>query len=909
MRLDGSGVARRLFLVLALASSAAALPLAAAPGVPETTVLPNGLRAVLLEDHALPIVSVSLWVGAGSRTEIESSAGYTHFLEHLIQRGTDASGPFEFTRRAQRWGGSLSVRSNYDRTYITVNGVPSALDGMIDATAAMALRAALKDGEIDQELGTFTQEIRTYYDRPSSVAFLETMRAAFPDHPYRWPMLGNFHTVGTLRGEPLQAFYKNMYVPNNMALAVVGDFDPKTTMSRIEAAFGAASKSATLPTPPPPPATFAGHNDIEKRLEFGESWTTLSFAGPGYRHPDRLAFEVLTAALAESSAPPTQEVLRSKTGMVSQISYYGLDSAGILYVALNPITPETSYDVAAAAMKGIVAFKKAGVSQAALNDLVTRLLRDERLRAATVTERSERLGEAALFGGVRYYWDRARRLAALTPADLARVAARYLVPANMRLVVLVPKATGNLAEPPKLGFHQAADGLGSPDLAPAGGANPPSGFEAELYTPADATRADPAAWGAAGGAALGEPQRTTLKNGVTIVALADHRQPLVGLSLHLRAGSGLDPAGREGIAGLALRMLGARAVAILREQAAGSSRRPPVPELQVNRDVSEIRMTGTPADLGPALDALARALDQPLPGSSDLEAARQAALASLARVDMDPDAPLTDLFHEKAYPGHPYAHRPAGSSAGIAAITAADLTAFAAKALGPERTVVAITGDVDPAEVLKLAGKAFGGRKRSASGDAPPAGARANEAAAAGDFSRQSTAPQARILMGVPTVPLRDPDFLDLRTLGAGITLIGFEDMVFARRAAFSIVSVPEGLDTGGTLSFQVMAPPGHASTDLFDLKRLLSRMASTPMQAADLQDVGRMLAGREAGADEGVTPLASALAYREAAGLGAAAWRDAFRATTPDPERLRALAEKYLRADRWITIITTPTP
>src|SRR5262249_8716003 len=215
-----------------------------------------------------------------------------------------------------------------------------------------------------------------------------------------------------------------------MALAIAGDFEPKAAGARIESAFGAAAKSATLAPPPPPPATFAGHADIEKRLEFGESWTTLSFVGPGYRHPDRLAFEVLAAAMAEASAALTQEVLRSQKGALSQVSYYGLDSAGLLYVALNPITPDASYAAAAAAIKGIAEFKTAGIAQAALADLQARLLRDERLRASSVVERAERLGEAALFGGARYYWDRAQRLAALTPADLARVAAKYLVPAN-----------------------------------------------------------------------------------------------------------------------------------------------------------------------------------------------------------------------------------------------------------------------------------------------------------------------------------------------------------------------------------------------------------------------------------------------------------------------------------------------
>jgi predicted Zn-dependent peptidase len=279
---------------------------------------------------------------------------------------------------------------------------------------------------------------------------------------------------------------------------------------------------------------------------------------------------------------------------------------------------------------------------------------------------------------------------------------------------------------------------------------------------------------------------------------------------------------------------------------------------------------------------------------------------------MDPDAPLTDLFHEKAFPNHPYSHRPAGSAAGLTAITAAELTSFSEGALGPERIVIAVTGDLDPAEAGKLATKAFGGRKRSAAAvadTATAAGAQATDGATAGDFKRQSTSSQSRILAGVPTVPLRDPDFLDLRTLGAGITLLGFEDMVFTRRAAFSVVAVPEGLDHGGTLSFQILAPPGRAAEDLFDLKRLLSRMATTPMEAADLQDVGRMLAGHEAGADEGVMPLASALAYREVAGLGAASWRASFTSATPQAGRLKALAEKYLRPESWITVITTPTP
>src|SRR5262249_14765817 len=206
-----------------------------------------------------PLVAASLWVHSGSKDEIETSAGYAHFLEHLIQRGTEGAPPFEYQRLAHRWGGSLSVRANYDRTYITASGVADSLEPMLDALSSLAFRAKLEDKEIDQELGTLSQENHTYYDDPSSVAFLECMRAAFPKHPYRYPPLGNFKSIGTLKHDPVAAFYRNLYVPNNMTLAIAGDVDPARARALVEGAFGKVPASATLPPQSSPPAGFTRH--------------------------------------------------------------------------------------------------------------------------------------------------------------------------------------------------------------------------------------------------------------------------------------------------------------------------------------------------------------------------------------------------------------------------------------------------------------------------------------------------------------------------------------------------------------------------------------------------------------------------------------------------------------------------
>lgn len=882
----------------------------AAPGSPDARTLPNGLRVALLEDHTLPVVSVSLWVAAGSKDESEDSAGYAHFLEHLIQRGTERVGTHEYTRRAHRWGGSIAVHTNYDRTSITLTGVPSVLDEMLQAAADVAFHAALKDAEIDLERGTLYQEIRTYYDRPASVAFLEAMRAAFSGHPYHVPMLGNFQTLGSLRSEGARAFYQNLYVPNNMALAVAGDFDPKVAAQRIEAAFGAVPKSATLPGRPGPPAKFAGHTDVEKRLDFGENWTTLTFVGPGYRHPDRAAFEVLAASLADPGSPIAASLAQEKAGMLSQVSYHLLEDAGLLYIAITPFTAELSYQAAAAALKPIVALKRSGLDESAVSGLSARILMEERLRESPMTERADGLGEATLFGGARYYWDRPLTLGRVTAADVARVAKTYLVAENLRLVVLVPKATPAIPDAGKTAFHAVFDTLGE-----AGeGATP--GLTAVAFPPAEAARSTPTAWGNPKGAsAPAQVSRTVLGNGATLLALEDHRQPLAAASLQIEVGSGDDPEGRAGLASMALRLIAMRAAARAQETKSGPRSMLLIPEALATRDALEIRFAGSPADLSAGLASIAWSLQQPLPGSgSALETVRQSCLSSLQRLEQDPDTIGLDLFREKVYAGDAYAGRAEGTAAGLKAITEGDVKEFGTRALRPDRVVLAVVGDVETKALAKDVERILGGwAVPSAATPAPkdaaaqPAPASATSGSQAGQFSRLSSAPQSHVVAGVPASALLDQDFPGLRQVGAVVTLLTFEELVFVRRAAFSVVTFPEGLRRGGSLGFEVIASHGRRDDALFELQRVMRRLATEDLREEDRRDAARMIAGSSAIASQRALPLASTLAYREAAGLGARSWRDEFTPAPLTSERLKALAERYFKPASWISVVVGP--
>ena len=164
-----------------------------------------------------------------------------------------------------------------------VTGVPSALQEMIEATAVLTFHATLKDETIEREVSNFSREMRTYYSLPDSVIFLESMRASFPEHPYRLARYGSFQSLGMLKNLSLSAFYRNLYVPNNMVLALAGDFRPGAAMKQVEATFGAMQRSMTIPTRPEPPAKFAGHIDVEKRIGLKVPRCALTFVTPGYR--------------------------------------------------------------------------------------------------------------------------------------------------------------------------------------------------------------------------------------------------------------------------------------------------------------------------------------------------------------------------------------------------------------------------------------------------------------------------------------------------------------------------------------------------------------------------------------------------------------------------------------------------
>jgi zinc protease len=622
--------------------------------------------------------------------------------------------------------------------------------------------------------------------------------------------------------------------------------------------------------------------------------------------------EVIARALGDHGGSPIDAALtREQIGTAARVIYYRLEDAGMLYVGLTPASPELSYDGAESALKEILAFKKRGLTETETRAYAGRILREESLRAERLEDRAQTLAEAALFGGVRYAWDLPIACARLTPGDIARVASTYLVRENMRLVVILPKATPALSEESKKRFHAAFDLLGKgPDGTPA------PALGRTLYGPDEAGRPTAEAWGDPRDARGGrQPRRFTLENGLTVLVQEDHRHSLAAASLHLRAGSGDDPAGKEGLAYVAGRSLGTAFARRPGEAGAPVGTVPILPEVSVTRDLTEARFLTAPADLPDALRSLAAAMDRPALPEALVTMLRNSARDLLERSARDPSFVGLELFKEKVYAGHPYAHPGLGTSSGLGAIGPDDVAAFRTLQFRPDRAVLAICGAVNTEEITRMVREMFApwrgpenaGDAAVESGGAAAAPSRAGPRARAGEFTRSAGGAHGQVIIGVPGPTIDNGDFDDVRLLGTAMTLLAFEDMVFKRRAAFSATALPEVLRDGGSLAIAVMTRHDRRDEAVFDLQRLMRRLALEGLSQEDARDVLRVQAGRDAAASQGVLAVASALGYRETSGLSAASRSAADPPPAGPAERLKAAAARYLRPEAWIVVKVGP--
>ena len=208
-------------------------------------VLPNGLRVLLKEEHKAPVVTFQIWYRVGSRNERLGTTGMSHLLEHMMFKGTKKHGPKTFSQTVQRNGGNDNAFTSRDYTAYFETFAADRIGISLDLESDRMQNLLLEPKEFLSEREVVKEERRMRYeDDPVNTMVEQMTSVAFSAHPYQWPVIGWMADINSITRDGLYDHYRTYYAPNNATIVVVGDFDAKTLLPRIEKYFGSHTPGA-----------------------------------------------------------------------------------------------------------------------------------------------------------------------------------------------------------------------------------------------------------------------------------------------------------------------------------------------------------------------------------------------------------------------------------------------------------------------------------------------------------------------------------------------------------------------------------------------------------------------------------------------------------------------------------------
>lgn len=213
--------------------------------------LDNGLHVILHQDASTPIVAVSVMYHVGSKNENPEMTGFAHFFEHLLFEGSENIGRGEYFKTIQAAGGTLNANTSNDRTYYYQVLPSNQLALGLYMESERMLHAKIDSIGIETQREVVKEERRQRMDNtPYGSVVEETMKRAYIEHPYKWPVIGSMEHLNAAKNEDFIAFYETFYVPNNAVLSIAGDIDIEETKTLVKKYFNEIPKGTKeIPRP------------------------------------------------------------------------------------------------------------------------------------------------------------------------------------------------------------------------------------------------------------------------------------------------------------------------------------------------------------------------------------------------------------------------------------------------------------------------------------------------------------------------------------------------------------------------------------------------------------------------------------------------------------------------------------
>lgn len=360
----------------------------------QKTVLPNGLQIVTEQIDSVKSVTAGIWVKTGSRNETDKQAGITHYLEHMLFKGTENRSSYDIALSMESVGGYLNAFTSTEYTCYYARCLDTKLPVALDVLTDMVKNSTFPEEEMDKEKKVVLEEMKMYRDSPEDVLFEEFSGRVFDHHPIGRPVIGYEETVSSFSRQNLFDYVENRYQPSNILVSVAGNVDHDKVVELVSSLVDQPQEKDVEPTDQP----LTDYNPFKKKISkpIEQTHMVIGRRGLYYHHPNRYLLLLANTILGGGMSSRMHQNIREKYGYCYAIGtfnqsytdsglfgvYIGTDREYVSHVRdlitnefdtirNNPV-PTQELEEAKAQLKG-----KLMLSQESTNNRMTRLAKSE----------------------------------------------------------------------------------------------------------------------------------------------------------------------------------------------------------------------------------------------------------------------------------------------------------------------------------------------------------------------------------------------------------------------------------------------------------------------------------------------------------------------------------------------------
>lgn len=801
---------------------------------PQVVRLKNGFTVLIAKDDRFPLVSARLYVHAGSAFEKAEEAGVSHFLEHLVFKGTKKRPLGQIARDVESAGGYLNAMTSFDYTMYLTDLPARDWKLGLDVLKDQAFDAALDPTELEKERAVVLAELDRGMDEPGARLFKEVQALAFAGSSLARPVIGFRETVEKIDAKVVRGYIGRWYQPQSMLLVVCGNINPDEVLAEAQRLFGELKNDVDLVPPAELPIPSPAFTGPQVRIEAGKwnkVYLNLAFPIPGHRFLRSQAAEVLAHVLGGDKTSRFYKKFKYELNLVDEISVSDLtlERGGLLYVyaVLDPDKLERFYAACLdelARLESLV-FTDEEIDRAKLN------MEDSLHQSKeTLAGLASKLGYFQFFeGGLHAEKNYLDALKLIDKPDLKRAAAEYVRPERLASVVLVPESADQ-AQAAKL--KAALESLVAAKFPDKRGAS-------VAKTDAPATTA------------LG-PEVVDLGKNRSLILIPDKTLPYTAVNLVYRGGDALLTPDKQGLAELTGRILprgaGDRDAQQIIDRMADRAARI---GSDAGREVFTLEAKFPSRFSAEVLDQFIEIIEKPRFSDGETEKEKANLIAQIRKREDQP----TGLAFRHIFPflfrNHSYSYFHDGDPAALAGYTAAQAKDFWERQRRAP-FALAVCGDFDRELILKTA------RRIAAVADAPTpdkAGPSAPEPRYTtpewgADPLKTLNLPgrnQSHLFTIFQAPPITDPDAPALTLLRAALS--GQSGILFSRlrdgqSLGYAVSAFLWQSPAAGFMAFYIGADPKNTEQALAGFRAAAESLGTTPISDADLARAKNVVEG-----------------------------------------------------------------